>query len=58
MDTNTTKTIEVLTEEQTAQVAGGLVIITAPNPVLGGGCRTCTSGLQPLFQTEAASFAK
>jgi len=57
MNTNTTtKTIEVLTEEQAAQVAGGLV--TGLNPVLGGGCRSCTSGVQPLFQTEAASFAK
>jgi hypothetical protein len=45
----------VLTDEQTALVAGGLVI---GNPILGGGCRTCTSGLPILFQTEAANFAK
>ncbi len=57
MDTNTSaKPIEVLTEEQAAQVAGGLVL--APSPVLGGGCRACTSGVLLLFQAEAASFAK
>jgi hypothetical protein len=57
MDTNTiAKPIEVLTEEQAAQVAGGLVL--APSPVLGGGCRACTSGVLLLFQAEAASFAK
>ncbi len=54
---NNTKPIEVLTEEQAAQVAGGLIIIV-PNPVLGTGCRTCTSGVQPMFRNEAASLAK
>ncbi len=47
--------LTVLTEEQTALVAGGLVI---SNPILGNGCRTCTSGLPILFQTEAANAAK
>jgi hypothetical protein len=49
--------IAVLTDEQTAQVAGGLVI-SPVSPVGGGFCRTCTSGNPILFQTEIANLAK
>jgi hypothetical protein len=57
MNDDTTKpAMNVLTEEQAAQVAGGLVI--GPNPILGGGCLGCHSGLPILFQVEAANAAK
>jgi hypothetical protein len=48
--------IAVLTEAQTTQVAGGL-LLTPISPV-GGFCRTCTSGNPILFQTEVANLAK
>jgi hypothetical protein len=48
--------IAVLTEEQTAQVAGGLVI--SPVSPVGVFCRTCTSGNPILFLTEVANLAK
>lgn len=48
--------IAVLTEEQTTQVAGGLVI--SPVSPVGVFCRTCTSGNPILFLTEVANLAK
>jgi len=40
-----------LTADQAGQVAGGILTIG----VLGGGCRTCTSGLPPEFAALAAA---
>jgi hypothetical protein len=48
--------LTVLTAEQTAQVAGGLLY--SPAPPIGTVCRTCTSGTPIQFQAEIASLAK
>jgi hypothetical protein len=48
--------LTVLTEEQTAQVAGGL--LTLPVSPVGFVCRTCTSGTPIQFLTEIANLAK
>ncbi len=52
-NSNTDRSIAVLTEAQTAQVAGGLVI--TPVSPIGVYCRTCTSGTPILFAVEAAA---
>ena len=52
MDKKINENLVRLTEGQTAQVAGGVTVIS---PVAG--CRTCTSGRPVLFQNEVASLA-